>query len=184
MTKNKNKDKNEQILDFENMNEEFDDLNFKTIETEMPVLEENYAPGSVLNVPEKVRQKFAEEGYDLFWVRVYVDNALDGKHILQKEREGYSFVRSEEIGNAMSSSLSSFFGKELNKHEGLVLIGDLALAKISKKLKERKTLEKEEKTRMRNKGIIRDMRENSIKGEYRTTRSGSQEDRDVEFQRK
>jgi hypothetical protein len=145
-------------------------------------LPESYAMNKgPLHIPQEVRNFYAEKGFNLYWIGIYTANGeLDGKNIRTKEMQGYTFVTQDEIPS-MKSQLSSHFSSELNKHDGLIVMGDCALAKIEQRIVDAKRKEIARLTRERSAGIVRDIREAKLKGKFETTRSSNQEGREVDF---
>jgi hypothetical protein len=144
------------------------------------LLDETYNPAGQLNVPEKTLKRFKREGYSLVWVRVYINNGdLDVNNIRKKENDRHTFVTKEEAPE-FSSGMNSYFTSEIDKHKDLIIVGDLALAKVPTAWLQKKRAFYEEQTRNRSRAIIEDLRKNSLKGEYRTTRDEPRT-RDVDF---
>lgn len=99
-----------------------------TIKTRGPARtgsKKTYQPPQRLEIPNDIRERFLAEEYALRWIRVKVKNEDDAKQISKRQREGYSFVKAEEV-----EDLISFLGLTINPTNGMVINGDLALAKV------------------------------------------------------
>ena len=180
MLKNKKDTKKENKTEetLEDLEKEFSEETSLDTQAE-DVLEETYIAKGPLHVPEKLVERITSEGYKLHWVKIYDSNGqLDGKHIRQREMEGYTFLTKEDVPE-MTSQSSNFFGEKIDSHGGAIVMGDVALAKIPLKTIDARRTHLEKQTLERSKGIIRDMREKQIKGEYKTSRNNSP--RDVNF---
>lgn len=131
-------------------------LEKETIES----LDEPYKPKSQLYIPEEARELYRSKGYELQWVRIFTPRTteLDSTNIIAKEADLYSFVPREEIPG-INVAMSSYFKDRLDQsHNGLYVVGELALAKVPiKRLKEkRKYLDNLVKSR--HQAIIGDLR--------------------------
>ncbi len=136
----------------------------------IPVLDETYKPPGLLDIPEAVVRRFKRKGFNLQWIRIYIDNGeLDVKNIRVKEADRFSFVTKEEVPE-MVLEQTSFFGAEVQKHKDLITVGDLALAKvpIQHVMMKRKRLEEMNKEKTR--AVINDLKQNDLRGEYKFTR--------------
>lgn len=191
MTKNKttnskaNKEFEEfNINDDDEMNTSLDAQSLElTKDTPLDDLSENYRPSGLLDIDERIIKHFKSQGYDLQWVRIYnPDGSLDGKHIRAKEADGYVFIEEKDLPKGvLQTQLSGYFGEELNKHEGLTVIGDLALAKIPTSRVKAKRQYHEQRTRERSRGIVNDIKNASLQGTYSTTRDNPGGKRNVSF---
>lgn len=134
-------------------------------------LDETYKPPSQLEIPQKAVRRFSREGYDLQWVRIYIDNgSLDINNIRKKEADKYVFLTKEEVPEMTGSVLGNHFKEEVEKHKDLIVVGDLALAKVPLAHIDAKRRHYESLTKDRNRAIISDLRNNDLRGEFRTTR--------------
>lgn len=85
-----------------------------------------YQPPQRLEIPKDIIERFLQEDCALRWIRVKVKNEDDFKQISKRQREGYIFVKAEEV-----EDLIKFLGLTINSTSGMVINGDLALAKIN-----------------------------------------------------
>lgn len=105
---------------------------------------------NVLDIPPQVIQAYRQSGYGLRWIRHTLGNEADGKNVLLRSREGYEFVRADEVQE---------FGWDIpptvehSKYGSLISIGDLALAKLPLEISEDRTRQMEDKTARITKGI-------------------------------
>ena len=87
-----------------------------------------YNTKNPLEIPVEVAEKFAAEGFKLRWNRVTVHGQTDHKQLNKRLNQGFSLLmRSEipEMGNLINGLDSSA------SDEDFILLGDLALMKIS-----------------------------------------------------
>ena len=99
--------------------------------------EVTYSPPSEYEIPEEVRNKFEAEGYHLRFIRVLIEDKDDYKNVARRRREGYEFVKISELPEYFQGLFETKnFGSAAQKYSGIVMVGDLALAKlpIEKKL--------------------------------------------------
>jgi|TARA_R110000868_G_scaffold300295_4_gene560757 hypothetical protein len=88
-----------------------------------------WAPPSRLDAPP------APEGFEHRWIRAEVNGHSDKQNVYSKLREGYEFVRLEEVPEEYQDMLPTI---EDGKHAGVISVGGLMLARIPKEtLKER-----------------------------------------------
>lgn len=153
------------------------------------VLDEEYKAVNQLYVPEEARAKYAELGYDLHWIRIYVPNSqgqLDLKNIQKKESDLYDFVPRSEIPG-LKKTMSSYFGDKITEGDhGLYIVGDLALAKFPFARRAAKRRFLDERIKSRSKALISDLRKNSLmpdskSGEKFETIREQPKSREVEF---
>lgn len=126
------------------------------------LLEENYKPPSQLFIPPNAIEKFAAQGFELQWARVYVPRTqgeLDLNNISKKEADGFEFVTRDEIPG-LKDKMSSYFGDKIDTHGGLYIVGDQALVKIpyARVALKRKYIDK--RTISRSKAVMADLRNN------------------------
>lgn len=171
-----------------NVNETIEET-LETSETpRVELLDENYKPPNQLFVPERAKEKFLAEGYDLQWVRIIepgTQGSLDIKNIQKKEADGYSFVLREDITD-LDDQMSSFFKDKVDTHNGLYIVGDLALTKFPLVRKEQKRRYLDQRTKKRSEAIVNDLRKNAVMpnpvaGEVFETRRQQPKTKDVGF---
>jgi hypothetical protein len=85
-----------------------------------------------LDIPETIRQRFANEGMSLRWLRITLKGNDDYQNMGKRTAEGWELVNSEEVPEMMHSS----FVRETGRYTGAVCRGDLALAKMPTDLAE------------------------------------------------
>lgn len=116
-----------------------------------------YMPPSEMEIPNELKNKFSEQGFSLRWVRFLLGNEEDYKNIGLKEREGYIFVTTDEVGEYLPMVRTA----STKNHNGLVTVGDLALAKIPTYKAEARKRYYEQKTRELEQATRRDVRRTS-----------------------
>lgn len=90
-----------------------------------------YSPPSEFEIPEEVKNKFEAEGYHLRFIRVLLEDKDDFKNVARRRREGYEFVKISELPEYFQGLYESKnFGNAAQKYSGIVMVGDLALAKL------------------------------------------------------
>jgi hypothetical protein len=87
---------------------------------------EEYREPNMLDIPEDVQIRFANEGMALRWVRINLRGQDDYKNVGKKVQEGWQFVDVSEVPEMQHTS----FVKDNGRYEGAVCRGDLALAKM------------------------------------------------------
>tara|TARA_R100001510_G_scaffold51457_1_gene51290 strand:- start:38 stop:529 length:492 start_codon:yes stop_codon:yes gene_type:complete len=80
----------------------------------------------LLDIPEEVVNRFANEGMSLGWLRLTIKGKDDVSHIGRKMQEGWEFVKKEEVPELEHSSVV----RDEGKYTGAVCRGDVALGKI------------------------------------------------------
>ena len=90
--------------------------------------EENYSfeDTGLLDIPQSVTDKFANQGMSLRWIRIDLNGQDDYKNVGKRQREGWTFVTPDEVPELASTSIV----KEGGRYSGVVSSGDVALAKI------------------------------------------------------
>ena len=88
--------------------------------------EYEYREPSLLDIPEVITNRFAEQGMKLRWIRMSLKGQDDYKNIGKKFQEGWQLVTIEEVPEMQHSSIV----KDSGRYEGTVCRGDLALAKM------------------------------------------------------
>lgn len=86
---------------------------------------ETYNPPERLVFPEEVKARFLDEGFYLRWIRYKIGNEIDSHNISNRLREGYSFVKPDE-----AQDIVELLQLDSKSVQGVVMNGDLALAKI------------------------------------------------------
>lgn len=89
-------------------------------------MEYEYREPNLLDIPEDVENRFADQGLKLRWIRITSRGQDDYKNIGKKLQEGWQFVSVDEVPELMHSSIV----KDSGRYEGTICRGDLALAKI------------------------------------------------------
>lgn len=93
--------------------------------------ETTYTPPSEFELPEEIREQFEAEGYHLGWVRIFLDDKDDYKNIAKRRREGFEFVTVKELPEHLQGMYEvKNLGQAAQKYTGVVITGDLALAKL------------------------------------------------------
>ena len=116
-----------------------------------------YQPPDEMKIPDELHDKFKEQGFSLRWVRFLIGNEEDYKNIGLKLREGYEFVKQDEIGMALPMVREA----STKNHRNLVTVGDLALAKIPTYKAEARKRYYEDKTREMEQATRREARKSS-----------------------
>ena len=157
-------------------------------ENKIDSLDEPYKPKNQLYIPEEAKKAYKKKGFELQWIRIFAPRTteLDSTNIISKEADEYSFVPRSEIPG-INTAMSSYFKDRLDQsHNGLYVVGELALAKVPiKRLKEkRKYLDNLVKAR--HQAIIGDLRKanampSSDRGEGWKIESPSGRSRDADF---
>ena len=83
-----------------------------------------WRPPSMLETPPP------PEGYTYRWIRAEIVGQEDKKNVMSRLREGFELVRKEEIGDFELPTMDD------GKHEGVVAVGGLLLAKIPNETRE------------------------------------------------
>lgn len=93
--------------------------------------ETTYTPPSEYEIPDEIREKFESEGYHLRYIRVLLEDKDDFKNVAKRRREGYEFVTVRELPEHLQGLYEvKNFGTAAQKYSGVVMVGDLALAKL------------------------------------------------------
>jgi len=88
--------------------------------------EYTYREPSLLDIPEAVNHRFADQGLKLRWIRMTIRGQEDYNNIGKKMSEGWEFVSIDEVPEMQHSSIV----KDDGRYTGTVCRGDLALAKM------------------------------------------------------
>lgn len=78
-----------------------------------------------LAIPEEVKDRFADEGMVLRWIRVSIMGKDDVTNVGKRMQDGWQFVTPDEVPELMYNSVE----REEGRYMGTVSRGDLALAK-------------------------------------------------------
>jgi len=85
-----------------------------------------YREPNLLDIPDNVKIRFANEGMTLRWIRINLRGADDYQNVGRRLQEGWQFVNLEEVPEMMHTS----FVRDEGRYSGSVCRGDLALAKM------------------------------------------------------
>jgi len=85
-----------------------------------------YREPNLLEIPQSVLNRFADQGMKLRWIRISLKGKDDYTNVGKRLGEGWEFVSLEEVPEIMHTSAV----KEDGRYKGTVCRGDLALAKI------------------------------------------------------
>jgi len=130
--------------------------------------EEFYMPPSQLEFTDTLKQRFAEAGLLLKWIRFRMgDGALDTKSIRKRQSaaEGYTFVTPDEIE---AEELISLGDVEQFGGSGIITNGDLVLMKVRVEKSEARKAYYEGRTRSQSEAISERLRQNAISGGNKT----------------
>jgi hypothetical protein len=98
-----------------------------------------YVETSPLEVPESFKKKLESEDKIYRWIRVLDTNArYDHKNVGKRIREGWEFVTEDEI-ETNDPFLFSVEVQNIGRLQGIITVGDVALAKHFKDFKEDRT---------------------------------------------
>lgn len=87
---------------------------------------EEYREPSMLDIPDEIKNRFANEGMTLRWIRINLRGQDDYKNVGKRMQEGWQFVDVSEVPELQHTS----FVREEGRYSGAVCRGDLALAKM------------------------------------------------------
>ena len=87
---------------------------------------EEYREPSMLDIPDEIKNRFANEGMTLRWIRINLRGQDDYKNVGKRMQEGWQFVDVSEVPELQHTS----FVREEGRYNGAVCRGDLALAKM------------------------------------------------------
>jgi hypothetical protein len=108
-----------------------------------------------LDVPESLSRRFNSEGFGTRWIRVMLEGKPDPVNVMTRLREGYEFVRKDEAPEWPEAP-----SMEYGTHGNLIVIGDLALAKLPLDISQSRTRQMQERTRSLADAIDRQLNEN------------------------
>ena len=94
-----------------------------------------YEEPNATAIPEHIKQRFANEGLTLGWLRIDMKGKDDYMNVGKKLNQGWQFVTPEEVPEMSATS----FVKKDGRYAGVISRGDVALGKIpTKKLEAKK----------------------------------------------
>tara|TARA_R110000824_G_scaffold227080_1_gene414891 strand:+ start:1301 stop:1798 length:498 start_codon:yes stop_codon:yes gene_type:complete len=85
-----------------------------------------YREPNLLDIPENVKDRFANEGMALRWIRINLRGKDDYQNVGKRLQEGWQFVELAEVPEMQHTS----FVRDEGRYSGSVCRGDLALAKM------------------------------------------------------
>lgn len=85
-----------------------------------------YVEPNLLDIPQSVENRFADQGMKLRWIRISLKGADDYSNVGKRQAEGWQFVTLDEVPEMGLSSMV----REDGRYSGTVCRGDLALAKL------------------------------------------------------
>lgn len=85
-----------------------------------------YQEPSLLDIPQNVTDRFADQGMKLRWIRISLKGQDDYTNVGKRQAEGWQFVTLDEVPEMGMSSMI----REDGRYSGTVCRGDLALAKL------------------------------------------------------
>lgn len=88
--------------------------------------EYEYKEPNLLDLPESVENRFANDGMKLRWIRISLKGADDYTNVGKRLAEGWEFVNLEEVPEMAHTSMV----KDDGRYKGTVCRGDLALVKM------------------------------------------------------
>tara|TARA_R110000796_G_scaffold24950_3_gene70876 strand:+ start:539 stop:1054 length:516 start_codon:yes stop_codon:yes gene_type:complete len=110
MTRNTNKARSETIRETEQRSHE----------------EYTFEEPDYLAIPDVVKDRFADEGMILRWIRIEIRGKEDIQNVGKRLQDGWVFVTPEEVSEIAHNSLV----REEGRYTGVVCRGDLALVKM------------------------------------------------------
>lgn len=108
-----------------------------------------------LEVPESLMRRLKSEGFGTRWIRILLEGKPDPVNVMTKMREGYEFVRKDEAPEWVGAPAMDY-----GSHGNIIVIGDLALAKLPLDISESRTRQMAEKTQSLTDAINRQLQEN------------------------
>lgn len=111
-----------------------------------------------LDVPETLREALLAEGCKPRFIRVELDGKPDSRNVMTRHREGYEFVSKDFAeANGWVDPPSMDYGK----HGNIVVIGDLALAKLPVEISESRDEQMQAKAQAQIQAVNRQLYENA-----------------------
>ena len=108
-----------------------------------------------LDVPESLSRRFKSEGFGTRWIRVMLEGKPDPVNVMTRLREGYEFVRKDDAPEWVGAPTMDY-----GSHGNIIVIGDLALAKLPLDISESRTRQIGERTQSLTDAINRQLAEN------------------------
>jgi|TARA_Y100001937_G_scaffold110544_1_gene156261 hypothetical protein len=108
-----------------------------------------WRPPSMLETPP------APEGFSYRWIRAEIVGQEDKKNVMSRLREGFELVRKEEIGDFELPTMDD------GKHEGVVAVGGLLLAKIPNETREERNAYFSNRAQLQQEAIDNDLMKES-----------------------
>lgn len=108
-----------------------------------------------LEVPESLTKRLTSEGFGTRWIRIMLEGKPDPVNVMTKMREGYEFVRKDEAPEWVGAPTLDY-----GTHGNLIVIGDLALAKLPLDISRSRTRQMQERTKALTDAIDRQLSEN------------------------
>ncbi len=110
-----------------------------------------------LHLPSTVKERFANEGYVLGWIRISLKGNTDYQSIGLKQREGWEFVSEQEAPEMAMGFRVATEGSL----EGAIIRGDVALAKRPVEIQDAVDAKNRHKTKSMEDAINRRLMESS-----------------------
>jgi hypothetical protein len=85
-----------------------------------------YEEQKATDIPKEVQDLFLKDGWALRFLRYYLNGEPDYKYLSQREREGFDFVQLDELPEWYQSA---FTVEDDRKRKGLLVSGDVVLAR-------------------------------------------------------
>jgi hypothetical protein len=82
---------------------------------------------SWLTIPQGIIEVYADQGYHLGWLRIYLNGNEDYKAVGKKINEGWQFVTADEVPE-MTTGYG--YSKTEDRFNNCIIRGDVALAKV------------------------------------------------------
>ena len=108
-----------------------------------------------LEVPESLTRRLKSEGYGTRWIRITLEGKSDPVNVMTRLREGYEFVRKDDAPEWVGAPTMDY-----GSHGNIIVIGDLALAKLPLDNSEARTRQIGERTQSLTDAINRQLAEN------------------------
>lgn len=108
-----------------------------------------------LEVPESLTRRLKSEGYGTRWIRITLEGKSDPVNVMTRLREGYEFVRKDDVPEWVGAPTMDY-----GSHGNIIVIGDLALAKLPLDISESRTRQIGERTQSLTDAINRQLAEN------------------------